>query len=243
MAELWMPDVEQVRTEAKGHYPGVFTPRAVMSHIMQGYQSTMIRWAEERPYATAKSAHFTIGRAGRIVQHVAINEAAWTAGRLVEPVWKLLSYDTSPNMQFIGIEHEGFSVPPSGYGYDYVYDVATPWPPEMVDATIRVHEWVMRELGLVPNHNTVIGHRATDTISRANDPGSAWPQDEIVGALVDSLTDHGPIATLSVEELLAMAADTLGIGRSGPVIKQVPERRDGDFDVIEVAVQRRGLAQ
>ena len=108
----WMPGVERIPTAAVG---GKITPRGVMSHVMQGWQATMIRWARERPRVTRKSAHFTIGRDGRVVQHVPIRRQAWHAGRLdrdAPPRWSLLPAGANPNDYAIGIEHEGFSGEP-----------------------------------------------------------------------------------------------------------------------------------
>ena len=167
----WMPDVERIPTAAVG---GEITPRGVMSHVMQGWQATMVRWARERPRVTPKSAHFTIGRDGRVVQHVPIHRQAWHAGRLdpgEPPRWSLLPPGANPNDYAIGIEHEGFS--------------GEPWPEPQVWATIRVHRWLFAELGLVPTEETVIGHCLTAPASRATDPGPTWPRARILAALRD----------------------------------------------------------
>ena len=164
-----MPGVERVETAAMG---GAITPRGVMSHIMQGWQATMIRWARERPRLTPKSAHFTIGRDGRVVQHVPIRRQAWHAGRLdpgAPPRWTLLPRGANPNDHAVGIEHEGFS--------------GEPWPEPQIEATIRVHRWLFAELGLEPSEETVIGHFLTAPASRAADPGPGWPRDRILAAL------------------------------------------------------------
>ena len=169
----WMPGVEHIETAAVG---GAITPRGVMSHVMQGWQSTMVRWARERPRVTRKSAHFTIGKQGRIVQHVPIRRQAWHAGRLdpgAPPVWPLLPAGASPNDYAIGIEHEGFS--------------GEPWPESQVLATIRVHRWLFAELGFEPSEETVIGHYMTAPASRAADPGPGWPRARILDALGDDL--------------------------------------------------------
>ena len=171
MAE-WMPGVEHIETAAMG---GAITPRGVMSHVMQGWQATMIRWARERPRVTPRSAHFTIGRDGRIVQHVPIRRQAWHAGRLdpgAPPRWSLLPSGANPNDYAVGIEHEGFS--------------GEPWPERQLEATIRVHRWLFAELGLVPSGETVIGHSMTAPASRAADPGPSWPRDRILDALRDA---------------------------------------------------------
>jgi N-acetyl-anhydromuramyl-L-alanine amidase AmpD len=185
MADAWMPDVLHEPTAAFGYSylpRGSTNPVAVMSHIMQGYQRTMRQWAAERPPVAAKSAHFTIGRDGLIVQHVGLFDASWTAGRVALPTWRLLPPGGNPNMLAVHIEHEGFSTDP-GYGYDYLYSASRPWPAEMVRASIRVHRWVFAELGIKPSLDTVIGHFMTDGKDRINDPGAAWPREHIIAEL------------------------------------------------------------
>jgi N-acetyl-anhydromuramyl-L-alanine amidase AmpD len=181
----WMPGVARVPTAAFGYAGmprGSMRPIAAMSHVMQGYQRTMIAWARERPFATPKSAHFTIGRSGRIVQHVGIYDPSWTAGHVERPAWPLYRPRSNPNRYLVHIEHEGFSAPP-GYGYDYVYDERGPWPEALVEASIRVQRWALAELGLEASRNTVIGHFETDSVNRALDPGPAWPRERILEAL------------------------------------------------------------
>ena len=165
----WMPGVERVESDAAG---GAIRPLGVMSHVMQGWQATMIHWARERPRVTRKSAHFTVGRDGRIVQHVAVRRQAWHAGRLdpgAPPRWPLLPAGANPNDYAVGIEHEGFS--------------GDPWPEPQILASVRVHRWLFAELGLEPSEDAVIGHRDTAPASRAHDPGPGWPRDRILEAL------------------------------------------------------------
>lgn len=181
----WCPFAERIETAAYGYNdlaPGAMQPIAVISHIMQGYQRTMIGWARERPATTMLSVHFTIGREGRIAQHVGIRDAAYHAGLVAQPGWKLYRPGTNPNRYTVGIEHEGFSAPPS-YGFDYLYDAVHPWPEPMVLASIRVHQWIIAETGIVPSEDTIIGHSATDSVNRARDPGPMWPRERLLAAL------------------------------------------------------------
>ncbi len=165
----WMPGVEVYKTAAYGdpRIPAVgMWPKQVVSHVMQGFQSTMIDWSMQRPPIVRASAHFTIGRDGRICQHVSIWDPAW---HVAWDGW---------NLHSIGIEHEGFSVPP-GYGYDYVYSDAQPWPEAMIKATIQVHQWVMEAIrvydpSVVPGEATILTHALTGQPDRVYDPGDAF---------------------------------------------------------------------
>lgn len=199
MTTDWMPGAERIESAAFGGYDGLLAgamqPIAVVNHIMQGYQSTMIEWARQRPASgetldqaiaagrvVPKSAHITIGRGGRVVQHVGVRDAAWHAGGINAPSWGPARSGTNPNRYTIGIEHEGFSVSPP-YPFDYVYSAANPWPREMVEASIAVHRWLLGELGITAGPETVIGHNRIDSVTRAFDPGPQWPRERVIAAL------------------------------------------------------------
>lgn len=223
MAE-WMPSVERVETAAVG---GPIKPRGVMSHIMQGWQATMIRWARERPRLTPKSAHFTIGRDGRVVQHVPVRRRAWHAGRLdrdAPPRWSLLPPGANPNDHAVGIEHEGFS--------------GEPWPDPQVRATIEVHRWLFAELGLAPSGDTVIGHFMTAPASRAADPGPAWPRSRILDALHEATgPDHAaPLLARGDYDRAALRA-YLGVRRHTYSL-----REDERWQYIEIRRPKPGAA-
>lgn len=143
-------------------------PKQVVSHVMQGFQTTMIGWARERPPVTDVAIHFTIGRNGRIVQHKEI----WSPGRHVG--WQ------DWNLHTVGIEHEGFSVNP-GYSFDYLYSVSQPWPEAMILSSIRVHRWVFEAIraydpSVFPDESTIITHAMTGQPDRQNDPGALFMQ-------------------------------------------------------------------
>lgn len=166
----WMDGVERVETAAAGGYPatpdGQMWPKQIVFHVMQGYQSTMVSWAQERPPVTRASAHFTIGRNGRVVQHKSI----WT------PCWHVAWQ--AWNQHSIGIEQEGFSVAP-GYGYDYLYSDAQPWPEAMIEAATDVMEWVFNAIraydpSVIPGPDTILTHALTGQPDRQQDPGEAW---------------------------------------------------------------------
>jgi N-acetyl-anhydromuramyl-L-alanine amidase AmpD len=235
-----MPDAEAIPTAAFGYggATGMMQPIAVMSHIMQGYQRTMIAWAKERPYVTPKSSHFTIGRDGRIAQHVSIFDPCWAAGYVNRPTWSLYRPLSNPNNYLIQIEHEGFSVPP-GYGFDYVYDDARSWPAPMVEASIKVHRWAMAEAGIVPSRDTVIGHFMTDGVNRINDPGAAWPRDAVVAALTGQQADASP--RLSLDAAIRAIVDCyVPIFDSTIKARLLELPRDGSEDVYQLRIERKG---
>lgn len=162
--------VEHIPTAAFGGYPAVPNgeawPKQVINHIMEGWQATMVGWAKERPVVNRKSAHFTIGRGGRIVQHVSLWDCAWAVA------WG------DWNMHSIQIEHEGFSKSGPTYGQTN-YGPTYPWPQAMVDASIKVHKWVFEairtyDVTVFPGQDTIIGHKDTGQPDRVDDPGQQW---------------------------------------------------------------------
>tara|TARA_R100000781_G_scaffold3911_4_gene5184 strand:- start:3185 stop:3862 length:678 start_codon:yes stop_codon:yes gene_type:complete len=197
----WMPDIDHIGTTMYGYTdvpPETMKPIAVINHIMQGYARTMIDWATNN--SVQKSAHFIIDREGNITQTVSIYSPAWHAGRTAKESWKSFP-GGNPNKYTVGIEHEGFSVDP-GYGYDYIYDGS--WPEAMMDASAKVHKWILGELGLEANDQTVIGHFETDAVSRANDPGPQWSREDLLSRINGGGGSSSSQPSVSSDELASI---------------------------------------
>ena len=196
-----MPDIDHIGTTMYGYTdvpPETMKPIAVINHIMQGYARTMIDWATNN--SVQKSAHFIIDREGNITQTVSIYSPAWHAGRTAKESWKSFP-GGNPNKYTVGIEHEGFSVDP-GYGYDYIYDGS--WPEAMMDASAKVHKWILGELILDANDQTVIGHFETDAVSRANDPGPQWSREDLLSRITGSEDSSSPAPSVDPAELASI---------------------------------------
>ena len=197
----WMPDIDHIGTTMYGYTdvpPETMKPIAVINHIMQGYARTMIEWATNN--SVQKSAHFIIDREGNITQTVSIYSPAWHAGRTAKESWKSFP-GGNPNKYTVGIEHEGFSVDP-GYGYDYIYDGS--WPEAMMDASAKVHKWILGELSLDANDQTVIGHFETDAVSRANDPGPQWSREDLLSKINGGGGSSSSQPSVSSDELASI---------------------------------------
>ena len=175
----WMPGTTRVPSVGWG-YPdipedGMFT-QAVVSHVAQGYWQGLLGIAQQAD--PGKSWHFSISRTGEIAQHVSIADPAWHAGDVNAPTWRLYQ-GGNPNKRTVGIEHEGFSIRPS-YSYDYIYSAENPWPEALIEASIRVHQWVFSRVNewnpgaMTPSEDTVITHSMLNSASRAQDPGDLW---------------------------------------------------------------------
>ena len=196
-----MPDIDHIGTTMYGYTdvpPETMKPIAVINHIMQGYARTMIDWATNN--SVQKSAHFIIDREGNITQTVSIYSPAWHAGRTAKESWKSFP-GGNPNKYTVGIEHEGFSVDP-GYGDDYIYDGS--WPEAMMDASAKVHKWILGELSLDANDQTVIGHFETDAVSRANDPGPQWSREDLLSRINGGGGSSSSQPSVSSDELASI---------------------------------------
>lgn len=176
----WMPDVEYVPTAAFGHpdiASGNMWPKQIVHHVMQGYQITMIQWAMQRPPLVRVSAHFTVSRTGRIVQHLSI----W------DPAWHVAWGDW--NAHSVAIEQEGFSIAaPVGA---YAYSAENPWPEPMIQAVIRINQWVFEAIRtydqtVIPGPDTVYTHARTGQPDRAHDPGQLW-MDTVYPRILEAL--------------------------------------------------------
>jgi N-acetylmuramoyl-L-alanine amidase len=87
-----------------------FRPEAVVIHIMDDDMATVDDWfnTPKGPHNTMPvSAHYGVGRTGKVHQYVQEMDTAWHAGRVFRSSWPLLKKGVSPNRYTIGIEHEG----------------------------------------------------------------------------------------------------------------------------------------
>jgi len=173
---------------------GVMVPRGIVNHIAQGYKRTIDE--DMKKASPGYSCHFAIDRAGNITQYVPIDRVAWHASRRDvgnPPTWKHYN-GSDPGQQTVGIEHEGFSIDPIQYGYDYLYSQSRPWPKAMVDATIRVQKWVCETANITPSVDTIIGHNLLNPSTRAHDPGAAWPRIAIIAGCAKEPPKEKPMS-------------------------------------------------
>ena len=82
-----------------------YRPEAIVIHIMDGTLVGTDSWFAN--HTSQVSAHYGIGKSGEVHQYVQENDTAWHAGRVDAPVWKLIRPNLNPNLNTIGIEHEG----------------------------------------------------------------------------------------------------------------------------------------
>lgn len=183
----WCPFATRVPTNK--FWRGNEGRRAVVMHIAQGSFDGTVSWLSNETSNPDSSAHFVIGKDGRIAQLVSIDDSAWAnglwwddsvkqwrnpGGKIVKPAWQDLVPGENPNLYTISIEHEG------------VYQ--DEWTLEMYKANNRLLQWIAGQVSAgqsngdfwkyIP-HRNVIGHHELDPVDRANCPGPNVHYDSI----------------------------------------------------------------
>jgi N-acetylmuramoyl-L-alanine amidase len=155
---------------------------AIVNHIMEGTLAGTDAWFNSAENTGGVSAHFGVGKDGRIHQYVGLNDAARHAGIVKNPSWALLKPDVNPNLYTIGIEHEGFS--------------GEAMPEAQFKATLALHKWLIEIFDLEVNKDTIIGHYRINGVDKVNCPGPGFPWETLFRELLykghfpDVLSDH-----------------------------------------------------
>ena len=145
------------------------TVTAVVMHIAAGSMAGIFPTFND-PNRLA-SAHFAIGKDGKIEQYVSIDDTAYAVGMrykdgnwynprgvLTNPTWTGLQPPINPNLYTISVEHEG--------------QPEDQWTQPMYDSNNRLLQWIAMQINItyVP-HQTLIGHYEIDPVDRPNCPG------------------------------------------------------------------------
>ncbi len=105
-----MPQVTWIGSCNYSKGRGGHRPEAVVIHVMDDDMPSVDRWfnTPKGPHNDLPvSAHYGVGRDGRVHQYVHEMDTAWHAGRLSGCCWPLLKRGVNPNRYTVGIEHEG----------------------------------------------------------------------------------------------------------------------------------------
>lgn len=150
-------------------------PVAIVNHITAGAFPGCLTWMQN-PAAEA-SAHYLVTKAGRVIQMVKEEDAAWHAGGVNKPDWPL--YDgTNPNQYTIGIEHEG--------------QPTEPLTAPQYQSTLWLHRQIIAKWRIPIDRDHIIGHYRIDSVNRPNCPGAGFPWDRLFndlkgGAIMDTI--------------------------------------------------------
>ena len=120
----------------------------IVIHTGEGTEEAISSWFGNP--ASKVSAHYTVTRDGRVLQHVDDLTVAWHVG-------------PSYNRQTIGIEHEGLAADPNT------------WTPELIEASTSLFAWLSKEYALAPPPQVLLEHSEIDPLTRL-DPGPYFPR-------------------------------------------------------------------
>lgn len=151
---------------------------AIVNHITAGNFPGCLTWMKN-PAAKA-SAHYLITRTGKIYQMVKDENAAWHAGFINKPSWKL-NDGTNPNYITLGIEHEALT---GNHGLTEA----------QYQSTLELHKILIAKYKIPVDKDHIIGHCHIDSVNRPNDPGSAFPWDRLFKDLKNESYKIIPIA-------------------------------------------------
>ena len=118
-------------------------PRAIVIHIIVGsLESAGVTFRDAR---SSVSAHYGVGKSGRVHQFVEEADTAFHAGTVVRPTWRLIDPQVNPNLYTVGIEHEG-----------QPQDL---WPDEQYGASAALVREIARRWRIPLDRDHVIMHR------------------------------------------------------------------------------------
>jgi len=139
-----------------------YRPEAIVIHIMEGTLAGTDSWFKSAQ--SSVSAHYGIGQNGDIHQYVAEGDTAWHAGRTYNCTWKGRRPGVNPNLNTIGIEHEGQD--------------NTAWSVQMYQASAELMADIANRWSIPLDRDHVVGHR--EIYGHKTCPGSKVDLDHLI---------------------------------------------------------------
>jgi|LGOV01.1.fsa_nt_gb N-acetyl-anhydromuramyl-L-alanine amidase AmpD len=176
-----------------GRYSGthqrLFKPIAIVDHISEGTMDSLISWFTSRNNR-GSSSHFGVGRNGKIVQFVKIEDRAWCNGKIIDPSSDLVNQvgkHVNPNHYTVSIEHEGVWANTHGK-----------LTPEQLDSTIMLHAYIIiyvkKHTGYdIPvSRKHILGHYEIDSLNKINCPGQMFQFEAVLAGINEQLNGEAP---------------------------------------------------
>jgi len=190
---VWKGNENTNRSSRRG-----YVPRAIIDHINAGSWSSTVSWFRSSGN-DGSSAHFLVGRDGRICQFVKIEDNAWHAGIRDDKIKAsktllVKKMGVNPNWYTVGIEHENLD--------GNVYGLTD----AQLKSTIMLHKYIIAyiqkkyKLWITPDRIHVLGHCEIDPWRKPFCPGSKFPYNEIIKGIKEEKKDVSSIQKL-VREL------------------------------------------
>lgn len=177
---------------------------AIVDHCMSkgatGVRATLEGcWSHFSNPKSEVSAHFGVGKDGRVWQFVNLNDTAWSNGILENPDMAVpwladaVRRKVNPNKLTISIEHEGDS-----------FDVMTE---NQYIATLALHRLLIATVGIKPDREHIIGHYQITGRSRQNCPGPFFNFERLMNDLKYSPNPDGRVIGPGVLQKLIEHSD------------------------------------
>jgi len=153
----------------KNFWPGRdgYAPIAIVEHMMQGTLEDTRKYFNGEIEEYYVSAHYGIGRDGRIWQFVRDEDTAWSNGVLNAPdvsidwIKEVQDEKVNANLVTLSIEYEGFS--------------GAPLPEAQYEAALFLHRRLLERWEIPTDVQHIIGHASFDSVERKLNPGPAFP--------------------------------------------------------------------
>jgi N-acetylmuramoyl-L-alanine amidase len=127
-----------------------FRPEAIVIHVMDGTLDGTDSWFNDP--RSRVSAHYGVGKAGKVHQYVKETDSAYHAGVVSAPRWPLIksgrngSGFINPNFYTVGVEHEGRGL------------AAQAWPQAQLDASVALVAEIARRWSIPIDPQHIIPH-------------------------------------------------------------------------------------
>ena len=147
---------------------GGYMPIAIVEHMMQGTLEESWHYFDGKTDEVhAKSAHYGVGRDGRVWQFVEDEDTAWANGVLqypdlsIEWLKEVAEEQVNCNLVTLAVEYEGFS--------------GQALTEAQYEAALALHRELVQRWEIETDDQHIIGHNRIDSQERANNPGPAFP--------------------------------------------------------------------
>jgi N-acetyl-anhydromuramyl-L-alanine amidase AmpD len=184
--------------------PAGFVPEAIVLHRTGGTRDA-IRGRFNDPRSSV-SAHYVVGRDGRVEQYVLERDVAFHAGVIVGPTWPRLRPQVNPNHYTIGVELEG--------------DVADGFADPQIAAAAALIADIARRWQFPVSAERVVTHTAIRTSTRC--PGEGFPLDQLLALAADHTAPLEQPAQRVVRTLSAARLRRGAPSLAAPIARVVP---------------------
>lgn len=185
-------DKRPVKNFWKGR--GGFLPIAIVEKMIQGKIEDAEQFFDgRRPEGEfAVSAHYAVARDGRVWQFVDDEDTAWSNGVLQEPAqnvgWLKEVYQEKVNCNLVtlSIDYEGYS--------------GEPLSPEQYQAALALHRQLVQRWEIEMDGQHIIGHNLIDSLERGQNPGPAFPFDQLLQDLQTAPAEPAAAEEMTFED-------------------------------------------